>query len=102
MTDIITLQLGLPGGPELLIVLVVIVLLFGANRIPKLARSTGQAMGEFQRGRQQIEEEISDAAKGETDESSGSELDEEFDTSLEEESDTTLEEESEEETEKNA
>jgi sec-independent protein translocase protein TatA len=49
---------GLPGGPELLIVLFVLVLLFGANKIPKLARSTGQAMGEFQKGRQEIEEEL--------------------------------------------
>ncbi|AFK18887.1 twin-arginine translocase TatA/TatE family subunit [Haloferax mediterranei ATCC 33500] len=49
---------GLPGGPELLIVLLVLVLLFGANKIPKLARSTGQAMGEFQRGRNEIEEEL--------------------------------------------
>lgn len=63
MTDIITLQLGLPGGPELLIVLVVIVLLFGANRIPKLARSTGQAMGEFKKGREQVEREIREATE---------------------------------------
>jgi sec-independent protein translocase protein TatA len=38
---------GVPGGPEVLIVLLVLVLLFGANKIPQLARSTGQAMGEF-------------------------------------------------------
>jgi sec-independent protein translocase protein TatA len=49
---------GLPGGPELLIVLLVLVLLFGANKIPKLARSTGQAMGEFKKGREEIEEEL--------------------------------------------
>jgi sec-independent protein translocase protein TatA len=49
---------GLPGGPELIIVLFVLVLLFGANKIPKLARSTGQAMGEFRKGRQEIEEEL--------------------------------------------
>ncbi|PYZ02638.1 twin-arginine translocase TatA/TatE family subunit [Halogeometricum sp. wsp3] len=59
----------MPGGPELLIVLLVLVLLFGANKIPKLARSTGQAMGEFQRGRNEIEEELKqmrddDAAEG--------------------------------------
>jgi sec-independent protein translocase protein TatA len=57
MFDVILFP-GLPGGPELLIVLFVLVLLFGANKIPKLARSTGQAMGEFQRGRQEIEEEL--------------------------------------------
>lgn len=83
---ITTLQLGLPGGPELLIVLVVIVLLFGANRIPKLARSTGQAMGEFRRGREQIEDEITEAATGETrdSEETETELDTEFDEDLEE------------------
>ncbi|WP_096391205.1 Sec-independent protein translocase subunit TatA/TatB [Halopenitus persicus] len=48
----------LPVGPELLIILLVLVLLFGANKIPKLARSTGQAMGEFKKGREEIEEEL--------------------------------------------
>ena len=51
---------GLPGGPEVLVVLLILVLLFGANKIPKLARSTGQAMGEFKRGREEIEEELSE------------------------------------------
>jgi sec-independent protein translocase protein TatA len=51
---------GLPGGPEVLVVLLILVLLFGANKIPKLARSTGQAMGEFKRGREEIEDELSD------------------------------------------
>ncbi|RLM59569.1 twin-arginine translocase TatA/TatE family subunit [Halobellus sp. Atlit-31R] len=50
---------GLPGGPEVLVVLLILVLLFGANKIPKLARSTGQAMGEFKRGREEIEDELS-------------------------------------------
>ncbi|KAB1188764.1 MULTISPECIES: twin-arginine translocase TatA/TatE family subunit [Haloferax] len=58
---------GLPGGPELLIVLLVLVLLFGANKIPKLARSTGQAMGEFKRGRSEIEEELSEMQGDEDD-----------------------------------
>jgi sec-independent protein translocase protein TatA len=56
---------GLPGGPELIIVLFVLVLLFGANKIPKLARSTGQAMGEFRKGRQEVEDELEDI-QGET------------------------------------
>jgi sec-independent protein translocase protein TatA len=64
MESIIPLFPGLPGGPELLIVLFVLVLLFGANKIPKLARSTGQAMGEFKRGREEIEEELEEV-KGE-------------------------------------
>jgi sec-independent protein translocase protein TatA len=47
-----------PGGMEMVVILLIAVLLFGANKIPKLARSTGQAMGEFKRGRQQVEEEL--------------------------------------------
>lgn len=53
--------LGL-GTDELIIVLVVVVLLFGAANIPKLARSLGRAKGEFQRARSEFQ---SEAAKGE-------------------------------------
>ena len=38
------------GAPELLIVLVVVLLLFGSTRLPKLARSIGQASKEFKEG----------------------------------------------------
>ena len=46
-----------PVGPEVLIILLLIVLLFGAGRIPKLARSTGEAIGEFRRGREETDNE---------------------------------------------
>ena len=38
-------------GPELLIVALIILLLFGANRLPKLARSMRQARDEFEKGK---------------------------------------------------
>ena len=38
------------GAPELLIVLVVVMLLFGAKKVPDLARSLGQAKREFEDG----------------------------------------------------
>ena len=38
------------GGPELLIVLAVVLLLFGAKKVPDLARSMGQAKREFEDG----------------------------------------------------
>jgi sec-independent protein translocase protein TatA len=38
------------GTPELLIVLLVILLLFGGAALPKLARSMGRAQSEFKRG----------------------------------------------------
>ena len=49
---------GVPGGPELLIILFIAILLFGANKIPKLARSTGEAMGEFKKGQEKVEAEL--------------------------------------------
>ncbi len=38
------------GAPEILIVLAVVLLLFGSTRLPKLARSLGQASNEFKAG----------------------------------------------------
>lgn len=38
------------GAPELLIILVVILLIFGSTKLPKLARSLGQAQNEFKKG----------------------------------------------------
>jgi sec-independent protein translocase protein TatA len=53
---------GLPGGPELLVVLAVVVLLFGASKLPSLARSFGQAGGEFKKGREEVERDLADSA----------------------------------------
>lgn len=65
MAQTVPLQLGLPGGPELLIVLFLAVLLFGAGKLPKLARSTGEAIGEFEKGRQEVETEL-EAMRGDS------------------------------------
>jgi len=71
---------GIPGGPELVVILLIAVLLFGANKIPKLARSTGQAMGEFQKGRQQVEEELEEMQEGASLEEASSDDDEEVES----------------------
>ena len=38
------------GGPEMLIVLAVVLLMFGAKKVPELARSLGKAQKEFKDG----------------------------------------------------
>ena len=38
------------GAPELIIILLVVLLLFGGTKLPKLARSLGQAQKEFKQG----------------------------------------------------
>jgi len=45
-----TMIAGLFEGPEVIVVLVVILVLFGGSRIPKLAKNLGQAQKEFKKG----------------------------------------------------
>lgn len=44
------LAIGLPQGPELFIILFIILLLFGGAKIPQLMRGLGRGMGELQEG----------------------------------------------------
>jgi sec-independent protein translocase protein TatA len=47
------------GAPELIIILLVVLLIFGGAKLPKLARSIGQASSEFKKG-------VADGAKDES------------------------------------
>jgi sec-independent protein translocase protein TatA len=52
------------GGVEWLIVIIAIVLLlFGAKKIPEFARNLGRAKAEFSRGQMMVEKEIKDAER---------------------------------------
>jgi sec-independent protein translocase protein TatA len=61
---LVPLIVGGLGPVELFIIMALIVLLFGAKKLPELARASGQAMGEFQRGRAEIEDEIRSVTEG--------------------------------------
>ncbi|QIO24359.1 twin-arginine translocase TatA/TatE family subunit [Haloarcula sp. JP-L23] len=78
----------MPGTTEMMVILLIAVLLFGANKIPKLARSTGEAMGEFQKGRTEVEQELEEMKQGGTDTSAGETADASTDTSSTEETAT--------------
>jgi|Deesub1362A_J573_1020465.scaffolds.fasta_scaffold00005_299 sec-independent protein translocase protein TatA len=43
-------MVGFVGPQELVIILAIVVLLFGAKKLPELARSVGKAKGEFHKG----------------------------------------------------
>jgi sec-independent protein translocase protein TatA len=60
------LFIGGLGPPELLLIAGVLILLFGASKLPKLARSMGSATGEFKKGRQEVEEELEEIQEGGT------------------------------------
>jgi sec-independent protein translocase protein TatA len=53
------------GGLELLILLAIILLFFGAKRVPELARSFGKGTREFRKGLEEGETEEPDKAQGE-------------------------------------
>lgn len=53
-------------GPQLIIVLAIILLLFGGSKLPKLARSLGQAQKEFREGLKEGEAEGTTPASGAT------------------------------------
>ena len=46
------------GSTEIVILVVIAIFLFGANRIPQLARSVGRAKGEFQIGMKEASEMV--------------------------------------------
>lgn len=50
--------IGPIGGPEMIMIFVVILLLFGAKKLPELARGVGKSMGEFKKAREEFEREI--------------------------------------------
>jgi sec-independent protein translocase protein TatA len=56
------IALGMPGWPEIVFILVIVVLLFGAKKLPELARGLGQSLGEFKKARDDFEREIHKSA----------------------------------------
>lgn len=57
------LAIGMPGGMELFIILFVVLLLFGAKKIPDLARGMGRGIREFKDATKEIKKEVDDASK---------------------------------------
>ena len=62
MNDMV-LAIGGLGTPELLVIAVVIFLLFGATRLPQLAKSLGQSKRAFKEGLDEAEKDAQKEAK---------------------------------------
>ena len=54
------------GGGEIFIILVIVLLLFGAKRIPELAKGLGKGMREFKDAMNGVEKEVRDASNTES------------------------------------
>lgn len=55
--------LGTLGGPEIALIFLIMLLLFGAKKLPQLARGIGKSMGEFKKAREEFEDEIKKGAE---------------------------------------
>jgi sec-independent protein translocase protein TatA len=55
----------MPGGPEWIIILIVVLVLFGGAQLPKLARNLGKAQKEFKEG-------MAEGSKSDTSDEAGS------------------------------
>jgi len=54
---------GMPGWQEILLVLVIVLILFGAKRLPELARGLGQSMNEFRKAKDEFDRELHKSAQ---------------------------------------
>ena len=63
MTPIIASILNFMG-PDLMVVLLIVLLLFGAKKLPELARGMGKAVKEFSSARDEIERELTESKSG--------------------------------------
>ena|ERR1700756_1932340 len=54
------------AGPDLIIILLIILVLFGAKKLPELARGMGQAVKEFQKAKDEFNDELHKAGKSDT------------------------------------
>lgn len=63
-TDIVTdsdnvlAMVGAPGIQEMVVIFLIVLLLFGAKKIPEMARSLGRAKGEFESAKSNFNREI--------------------------------------------
>lgn len=52
------LAFGMPSGPDLIVLLIIVLVLFGAKRLPELARGLGQSVNEFKKAKEEFDKEM--------------------------------------------
>ena len=53
--------MGPIGFPEIIVILVIVLLLFGGKKLPELARGLGKGLREFKNASRDIKQEVNDA-----------------------------------------
>ncbi|MBU6323846.1 MAG: twin-arginine translocase TatA/TatE family subunit [Bacteroidetes bacterium] len=63
MNHQVFLLLGSLGTPEIILILLIVVLMFGGKKIPELMRGLGKGIREFNDAKNNVKREIEDSAK---------------------------------------
>ena len=58
--NILAFGIGNVAGPDFFIVLLIVLVLFGAKKLPGLARSLGESLNEFRKARQDLDDRAHD------------------------------------------
>ncbi|HBO97867.1 MAG TPA: twin-arginine translocase TatA/TatE family subunit [Candidatus Omnitrophica bacterium] len=54
--------MGQIGMPELIVILLVVIILFGAKKLPEIGSALGKAIREFKKAGKDIQDDVKDAA----------------------------------------
>ena len=54
-------MLAFINGPEVIVILAIVLILFGAKKLPELAKGLGQGIKEFKKSSREIQDELHDA-----------------------------------------
>lgn len=57
------LAFGMPGGWELIVIILFVIIFFGAKKIPEIARGMGKGIREFKDATKEIKDEIQEGSK---------------------------------------
>jgi len=58
MMTINSTQAGIPGGFEIVVILLIVLLLYGGKKLPELARGLGEGIKEFKKASNDVKEDI--------------------------------------------
>lgn len=62
-TLLTTFLIGMPGGPEWIVIILVALLFFGGKKIPELMKGIGKGMREFKDAKDNVRNEIEEGMK---------------------------------------
>jgi len=61
--NLLTLIIGGLGGPELIVIALIVLLLFGGKKVPELMRGLGKGIREFNNAKSNIQSEIKEGMR---------------------------------------